>query len=623
MILRAVICAAAWTAVAEARPADQHTRTLTYVATARAGTVTFRLPGLRTTHIHAASLRAGRVRAHVSLRTVRAAARRGVLRMRVPAKRRRWELRVVVATRPRQQPAPPAPPQPVETAAPPATTPNLAPVPDPPPPALPPAVTTRSATDIGLTSVTLVGSVTTAATAWFEWGTSTDYGHRAPASPAGDSTAVARVTGLAPGTNYHARLVASRCGDCPAAAGADVAFTTRRADTVPADGVLFGAWHGDPDATSHWNAGALLDFERKIGRRLAIDAHYVDWDEPFPGAPAAFDRLGGRLPLESWDYMGRLDAILDGSQDAVIAAAADRVRAYDAPILLRPWYEMNGDWWEGSYQGVFNHDPGTTNGPAKFVAAWRRLHDIFAQRGADNAVWVWSPNCSDSPAEDWNHWTNYYPGDAYVDWVSCDEYNWGRDWWASFRGLFGGTPSVYDDYPQKPFMIAETASCDVGGDKAAWIADLAQTIPSSFPRLHALVWFDEHVESECNWLVDSSAESLVAYRALGADPYFRATAALPEDGEAPDPPVAPRAARDRDQVRIDWTAPGQPDVALYRVYRRSGDGSWPAAATASTPAWTHTDRPPADAEPAAYRVTAVDAAGNESEPSATVSAEPR
>jgi hypothetical protein len=471
-----------------------------------------------------------------------------------------------------------------------------------------------------LTRVTLRGTVQAAAGYRFEWGASPAYGHASDWREVHGSAVSESVSGLAPGTTYHFRIVATRCGGCEfgTARGADATVTTRSANTVPPGGALFGAWHKDPGAPGGWSPGALLDFERMIGRKLAIDHHYANWADTFPSAPEAFDKLGGRLPMVSWDYVGMLGAILDGAHDAAFRAAADRVRAYDAPLLLRPLYEMNGNWWEGSYQGVFNNDAGLTNGPAKFVAAWRRVHDLFVERGADNAVWVWSPNCSDWPREAWNHWTNYYPGDDYVDWVSCDEYNWGTPW-ASFRGLFAAVPSVYGDYPQKPFMISETASCDVGGDKAAWIDDAARMIQSSFPRLGAFVWFNENVEPDCNWLVDSSPESLAAYRRMAADPYFGPPDGLPDDSVAPDPVASPTAVTaGTGAVSLAWQAASEPDAAVYRVERQAPDGSWRALANTEQPAYT--DSGLVAGVRYSYRVTTVDAAGNESAPSSVVSA---
>jgi fibronectin type III domain protein len=206
--------------------------------------------------------------------------------------------------------------------------------------------------------------------------------------------------------------------------------------------------------------------------------------------------------------------------------------------------------------------------------------------------------------------------------VSCDEYNWGNDYWALFGDLFGGMPSVYGDYPQKPFMASETASCDVGGDKAAWIDDARRTIETSFPRLRAIVWFDEHNEPECDWRVDSSPESLAAYRAMGADPYFQPPDGLPDDSVAPAAPAPPRAdPGGSGAVALTWTASAEPDLAVYRVYRQAAaDGGWAQVGTAgaATPSFSDTGLTPGAIY--AYRITAVDDAGNESDPSAAVSA---
>jgi hypothetical protein len=82
----------------------------------------------------------------------------------------------------------------------------------------PPWVATNPATQITSTSATLTGSVTpvgTPTTYHFEYGTSTSYGSSAPApnASAGSGTSEQQETldlsGLAPGTTYHYRLVAA------------------------------------------------------------------------------------------------------------------------------------------------------------------------------------------------------------------------------------------------------------------------------------------------------------------------------------------------------------------------------------------------------------------------------
>jgi hypothetical protein len=95
----------------------------------------------------------------------------------------------------------------------------------------PPTATTGAATGVAATTVTLTGTVDPnkeATTFWFEYGTTTGYGSQtAPADvgPGNAQKAVsADVSGLAPSTTYHFRLVAKN----PSATvmGADATFTT-------------------------------------------------------------------------------------------------------------------------------------------------------------------------------------------------------------------------------------------------------------------------------------------------------------------------------------------------------------------------------------------------------------
>jgi len=284
---------------------------------------------------------------------------------------------------------------------------------------------------------------------------------------------------------------------------------------IPARGALLGAVHG---SGGDWSPEAMLRFETAIGRRLDIDHHYHAWGSDYwPSRTEGDDVAKGRVPMLSLggapEFPG-LDAVISGSQDRFLRGAARRVKRFGSQLFLRPLWEMNGDWspWDGTHN----------DGPANYVAAWRRMHDIFVRAGATNAVWVWSPNCSDNPDVAWNHWTHYYPGDAYVDWVACDGYNRGalNHWsqWESFESIFGGSPSVYADYPNKPFMVAETGSCELGGSKARWIRDAAMAIESRLPRVKAVVWFN--IEKDCDWRVNSSRSSLAAFRSLATDPHF-------------------------------------------------------------------------------------------------------
>jgi hypothetical protein len=294
---------------------------------------------------------------------------------------------------------------------------------------------------------------------------------------------------------------------------------TRSVALAPHHGVLLGAY---VDGVGHWVDDATAEagvsrFETAIGRRLSIDHHYYGWTDSFPTDLERWDVAMGRTPMISWSGTN-LDAILSGRYDAMIQQRAEDVRAFGAPVFLRWAWEMNGNW--SSDDGSHNSDSGTTDGPQKYVAAWRHIHDIFTAAGATNAVWVWSPNATDVPDARWNHWTRYYPGDAYVDWVGIDGYNWGtsRSWssWTSFAHL---VRPIYSDYAgRKPIMVAETGSAEHGGSKAAWFDSIRKVLPRHFPGIAALVYFEAN--KEVDWTVHSSAAALASFRALADSHYF-------------------------------------------------------------------------------------------------------
>jgi len=181
---------------------------------------------------------------------------------------------------------------------------------------------------------------------------------------------------------------------------------------------------------------------------------------------------------------------------------------------------MNGDWvsWGGNANG---------NSPQDYIPAWRHVHDIFVQEGADNVMWVWSPNRDGSTSAAQATFNTYYPGDAYVDYVGINGYNWGTlyntpQWissWQSFEEVIRYSYDVAVANTNKPIVICETATTEVGGNaqnggKAQWITDAFNILPSRFPRVAMLAWFN--VNKETDWRVESSTASLDAFRAAVA-----------------------------------------------------------------------------------------------------------
>jgi hypothetical protein len=286
----------------------------------------------------------------------------------------------------------------------------------------------------------------------------------------------------------------------------------KSAKVPPAHGALFGAFVGVGTESE-------ADFaaqEELIGRRWVIDNRFYSWED-WINDRTRWAIARHKIPMVTWEPQHQpLDEIIAGLHDDEIRTRATGARDLGAEIFMRWGHEMNGDWypWSGAHNG------GADGGPAKYIAAYRHVHALFAEVGADNVVWVWNPLVTNVPDQPWNHWSHYYPGDEYVDWVGLDAYNWGTSSpccvWQSFPTLIA---ELYADYAgRKPLMIPETSSAEVGGDKAAWIREMHRTLMTDFTEIKAVIWFD--IDKETDWRVASSPATLAAYRAMAHDPYF-------------------------------------------------------------------------------------------------------
>ena len=245
----------------------------------------------------------------------------------------------------------------------------------------------------------------------------------------------------------------------------------------------------------------VVDLETRLGRRLDIVHWFMNWEHSWDPQLVELASQGGRIPMISWQpHRQPVFDIAAGVYDDYLRSWAAGVRDFGGVVYLRPFPEMNGDWvgWNGD--------------PATLVLAWRRMVSLFEEAGTDNVRWVWSPNLTDAPRVAGNRMEAYYPGEAYVDILALDGYNWGttRHWssWRSFDEIFAGPYERITALGPQPLWLAEIGSTDQGGDKAAWVRDMLSS--TAFERLEAIVWFDQH--DSADWRIDSHPEVVSAFR---------------------------------------------------------------------------------------------------------------
>jgi mannan endo-1,4-beta-mannosidase len=286
--------------------------------------------------------------------------------------------------------------------------------------------------------------------------------------------------------------------------------------------LYWGAWIGSQltGAEAPWDYRAVTRFEQDAGRGVSLVSFASPFANcstpactayPFPRAAFSLIRANGTIPFLSWASASlpvspvepayRLRSVIDGQFDSYIVNWATAAREWGHPFFLRFDWEMNAvDFpWSARANG---------NTPAEYVLAWRHVHNLFAEAGASNATWVWCPNTD--PGQPPGTLAGLYPGNAYVDWTCLDGYNTDGPW-RSFSSVFQSYYKALTERvaPSKPMLIGETASTEVGGSKAAWIAGMFSAI-SHFPNIHGLIWFDRNTGGD--WPVETSTAAQQAFR---------------------------------------------------------------------------------------------------------------
>ncbi len=309
-----------------------------------------------------------------------------------------------------------------------------------------------------------------------------------------------------------------------------------------------GRWVGFYVPGAPLSVDPLVDLQTAIGSRAAVSNYFQNTSQGFTWTQATNAAGNGSVPmatLEFWNPANgidqpsfRLSTIADGGWDTYLRSYARGAKEFGGTVLLRPLHEMNGNWYP--WGGTVN-----ANVPADFVAAWRHMKDIFSSEGATNVKFVWSPNTESVPNTAENAIRKYWPGDAYVDYIALDGYNYGTgsSWssWRSFTDLYSAAYSSVTALSAKPVFVAEIACSTSGGDKAAWIADMFETIPNRFPRIVGITWFN--ADKERDWRVESSLDTLAAFvTGMNSRAWTNIAAPTPAPTPTPTPSPAPTPA---------------------------------------------------------------------------------
>ena len=169
--------------------------------------------------------------------------------------------------------------------------------------------------------------------------------------------------------------------------------------------------------TAYLDFYALTSAEKLFGGLgMDVDGHptgeEANWGSGNASAwKSAVDFPGG-LAIGLWltenENPGGLARIASGEFDENARQLARFIDAVGIPVWLRIGYEYDGGWNEG-YENA-----------EQYVLAWQRIVDVLRKEDVRNVEYVWQGAAfpldilNDGGYTDIRNW---YPGDAYVDWM--------------------------------------------------------------------------------------------------------------------------------------------------------------------------------------------------------------
>ena len=130
-------------------------------------------------------------------------------------------------------------------------------------------------------------------------------------------------------------------------------------------------------------AGELQAVADAVGRRAEMVMAFEDFFATPPIAELAVVKYCGADPIITWEPWCWTDdrspavvqSVLSGALDDYASRWADEIRDWASTVYVRFAHEFNGDWYPWT--------PTFGTSARAYVEAWRRLHDIFADRGAN------------------------------------------------------------------------------------------------------------------------------------------------------------------------------------------------------------------------------------------------
>lgn len=167
---------------------------------------------------------------------------------------------------------------------------------------------------------------------------------------------------------------------------------------------------------------------------------------------------------------------------------------------------------------AFNHEPEESGDAYKgtsdeFIRAWRKVVTIFRAQGATNVQFTWTMTAYSFRVSsgDRRYAAKWYPGDAYVDYVGADAYNWascgpGQGNWRSLSYLATAALNFAKAHSKK-LVLPEWAS-QADARRASWLRDAHNWLKANQANMRAAFYYNPAIapRSDCHWKLNTAAE---------------------------------------------------------------------------------------------------------------------
>lgn len=262
-----------------------------------------------------------------------------------------------------------------------------------------------------------------------------------------------------------------------------LALPASPAAAVPGDRIYVGA------------VGDVERLSRHAGARLAVHAY---------GHFAGRVPEGRMLTVRADARWREVAAVRTGSRlHADIVRWARTVASRPGPVFL-----------------AYHHEPEASGSrrygtSREFVAAYRRVVSIFRAEGARNVRFTWQMTdwAFRASPRDQAHAARWYPGDAYVDVVGPDVYNWfdcghGRGRWMPLSSL--AEPALDFARARGKQVALPEFGADPDPRRARWLADGHDYLVANRDVVAAVFYFNHPPTNprnrDCSWPLTTAAE---------------------------------------------------------------------------------------------------------------------